>query len=83
MGTVTTVVHFGHFAFLPAAVSGTRNCWLQLGQRNSIGIGESFEHCSGLGWGGRGSSRAGFSRLSSLRVNLRQLQWLRGDGDYK
>ncbi|WP_145084274.1 hypothetical protein [Anatilimnocola aggregata] len=38
-GTARTDAHLGHLAFLPAAVSGTRNCWSQLGQRNSIGIG--------------------------------------------
>lgn len=35
-GTVRMVVHLGHFAFLPAAESGTRSCCWQLGHKNSI-----------------------------------------------
>ena len=37
-GISTSVPQFGHFPFFPAAASGVRTCWWQIGQGNSIGM---------------------------------------------
>jgi len=37
-GMMTNVPQFGHFPFLPAAASGVRTCWRQVGQGNSMGM---------------------------------------------
>ena len=44
-GTLRIVLHFGHFAFLPAAVSGTRSCCWQVGHTNSIDMILRFRKC--------------------------------------
>ena len=40
-GIITTVPQPGHFPFFPAAASGVRTCWWQIGQGNSIGMGRA------------------------------------------
>jgi hypothetical protein len=62
---ITTVPQLGHFPFLPAAASGVRTCWRQVGQGNSIGIGsvEGIEV-------GRRRQRWVFARQERILIRL-------------
>jgi hypothetical protein len=66
-GIITSVPQFGHFPFLPAAESGVRTCWRQVGQGNSIGINDGRKvACYGIR-----RQRSVFARQGHILIRLR------------